>query len=70
MDFLAQKCAQTKGRRTPHHPVSRLLTGLAAPAQGDRVVVMALNGGAAAQAVFVLGPDRVGAWSDHGGPGR
>jgi hypothetical protein len=44
--------------------------GKSAPAQGDKVVVVALNGGAAAQAVFVLGPDGAGPWGDRAGWGR
>jgi hypothetical protein len=44
--------------------------GKAAPAPGDRVVVVALNGGASARAVVVLGGDGVGPWGDHAGRGR
>jgi hypothetical protein len=46
------------------------IRGKAPPAQGDKVVVMALNGAPAAQAVFVLGGDGVGPWGDHFGRGR
>jgi hypothetical protein len=44
--------------------------GKAAPAQGDRVVVVALNGGAAARAVVVLGGDGLGPWGNQFGRGR